>query len=686
MHGEGVNHMTRHSFLRLAICNLVFMSIIIATYIGNNHTILQSYAASQDFPSQYFAPNVDATLAGNPFPDVISQASKVAGTKYYELGFITTKRGQCQASWGGVNSTNYMQGDIANLRAHGGDVILNFGGYAASNPDDPSVDPQQQEELALACPNVASLRAQYQKVINTYQVTHIAFAIEGNALSDPKHAASVILRDEAIAGLKSGMPGTKLCVEFTLTGTNTGLTDKGEVLLKDAIDKGINICLVNILAMNYGSSVAVDQPGAMGQYAIDAASETFVQLKYLFSKKLDSQVWSMMGVTIMNGVNNSSGKGGREIFSLSDVPALVQFAMKNRIRELSMRELHRDQPANGNAISPTDTVTATPTTNSGIQQKSYEFSMAFNAFTTSNLMCPSGQSGALPSNVNVPPASNGAVGVTTTTGTKNGSKTTLSDLSENTALGNPNCIGTPNASGTPNPGVIPNPSGNPGVIPNPSGNPGVIPNPSGNPGGPICSGPSITNGNIQSLIENNHSKLSTNTSHTGRVNSNSVVSSASNTANGRLGLLISKSSNQLQIGQVVTYQLTPCNVPLTSTQIIAISDTISGGLADLKATSQNWQVISNPAFSSGSTGIVAIYTGPRSTATTLPPLTFTGKLTATASPFVTSFGVIATLNAMTGALGPSASSQPLGPIGVSLNANITNWAVAVDTLSVLLSR
>ena len=133
-------------------------------------------------------------------------------------------------------------------------------------------------------------------------------------------------------------------MEFTLTGTSTGLTDKGEVLLKDAIDKGINVCLVNILAMNYGPSVAVDQPGAMGQYAIDAAEETFVQLKYLFSKKLDSQVWSMMGVTIMNGVNNSSGKGGREIFSLSDIPALVQFAMKSKIRELSMRELHRISP------------------------------------------------------------------------------------------------------------------------------------------------------------------------------------------------------------------------------------------------------------------------------------------------------------------------------------------------------
>jgi len=664
----------------------MFMGIILATYAGNDHTILKSYAASRDFPSQYFAPNVDATVAGNPFPKVISQASKIAGTKYYELGFITTKRGQCQASWGGVNSMNYMQGDIANLRAHGGDVILNFGGYAASNPDDPSVNPQQQEELALACPNVTSLRAQYQKVINTYQATHIAFAIEGDALSSVKYASSVILRDEAIAGLKSGVPGKKLCVEYTLTGTSTGLTDKGQVLLKDAIDKGINICLVNILAMNYGPSVAVDQPGAMGQYAIDAAEETFVQLKYLFSKKLDSQVWSMMGVTIMNGVNNSSGKGGREIFSLSDVPGLVQFAMKNRIRELSMRELHRDQPANANAISPTDTVTATPIANSGIQQKPYEFSMAFNAFTTPRLICLPGQSEVLPSNVNVPPPPNGdgAVGVTTTTGSQSGSQTTLSNRSENTSLGNPNCIGTPNAISTPNTGIIPKPRGTPGNT-NPGGSdiPGNT-NP-GSSGSQGCSGISIRNGNIQALIENNRNKMSVEAGHTGSVTSNSVVS---NTPDNRLGLLISKSSNQIQIGQVVTYQLTPCNVPLAGMQIIAISDTISGGLTDLKATSRNWQVISMPTFSSGSTGIVAIYTGPRSTdfATTLPPLTFTGKLTAAASPFVTSFGVIATLNAMTAALGPAASSQPLGPIGVSLNTNITNWAVAVDTLSVLLPK
>ena len=204
--------MTRHSLLRLAMCNVLFIGIIVAIYAGNNLNILRSYAISQDFPSQYFAPNVDATFGGNPFPTVISQASKAAGTRYYELGYISTKQGQCQAGWGGMNSLTYLQGDIDNLRANGGDVILNFGGYAASNPDDPSVDPQQQEELALACPTLASLRSQYQQVITAYKATHVAFAIEGDALSNPKYAASVIMRDQAIAGLKSGVPGrTSAC-------------------------------------------------------------------------------------------------------------------------------------------------------------------------------------------------------------------------------------------------------------------------------------------------------------------------------------------------------------------------------------------------------------------------------------------------------------------------------------------
>jgi chitinase len=593
--------MTRHSLLRVAICNLLFLSIIFAACIEHNLNTRASYAFSQDLPSPYFAPDVDATIAGNPFPTVIAQAHKLAGTRYYELGFITTKVDQCQATWNGMNSLNYMQGDIANLRASGGDIILNFGGYAASNPKDPSVDPRQQEELALACPTVASLRAQYQKAITAYRATHIAFDIEGDALSNTQYASSVILRDQAITGLQSGVPGTKLCVEFTLTGTTTGLTDKGEVLLKDAIDKGINICLVNILAMNYGSSAPVDQPGIMGQYAVNAAKEAFIQLKYLFPKKSDSQVWSMMGLTIMNGVNNSSGQGGREIFAVSDIPTVLQFAMKSGIRELSMWELHRDQPPPaGNIIAPTDTVTATPSTNSGIQQKPYQFSVAFNKFSTS---------------------------------------------------------ASSSSTSGPNPIIS----------------------------GQSCSNVAITGQSVEALAEGGGSQLIAKMSELVAAKPKHVIPTKLPTTGGHLGLLISKNGYQFQVGQQVTYQLTPCNVSLTGTQMIVLSDTISGGLTNLRVANKNWQIISNPTLPNSSMEIIAIYTGPpRTTAGgTLPPLVFSGTLTTAAFPSVSSFVVVATLAGTSGSLRPSQPSRPLGPIAVSLNANITGWAAAVDTLPVL---
>jgi hypothetical protein len=506
--------------------------------------------------------------------------------------------GQCQATWGGTNSLNYMQGDIANLRAMGGDVILNFGGYAASNPNDPSVDPQRQEELALACPTVESLRAQYQKAINAYHATRVAFDIEGDALTNNQYAASVTLRNQAIAGLQSGVPGTKLCVEYKLTGTTTGLTDRGEVLLKDAVDKGVNICLVNTLAMNYGSSAPVNQPGIMGQYAVNAAKATFLQTKYLFPKKSDSQVWSMVGLTIMNGINNSSGQGGREIFALSDIPTVLQFAMKSGLRELSMRELHRDQPPSvGNVIVPTDTVTATPTTDSGIQQNPYGFSAVLNKFTAN--------------------------------------------------------------------------------VPGSSTNPFAI-------SGQSCSNTTTLSQSIDALKAGDRKPIAK-MSEIISAKSKNAVSIRPPTTGGRLGLSITKSGTQFQAGQQVTYLLTPCNVPLTGTQMIVISDTILGGLTDLKVANDNWQIVSKPTFSSTSMELMAIYTGPMRTSADsgLPPLILNGKVTA-ASPLVTSIGMVALIATTSGTFGPAQPQQPLGPIGLSLNTSIANWAGAVDTLSVLL--
>ncbi len=675
--------MNRRSLLRLAIYNLLFINIFFANYVINSFNIQKSYAASQNFPSQYFAPYVDTTLAGNPFPSVISQASKIAGTRYYELGFITAKQGQCQGLWGGTNSLAYMQGDIANLRAGGGDIVLNFGGYAAGNPSDPSVNPQQQEELALACPTVASLQAQYQQAITAYHATHIAFAIEGDVLSNPKYSATINLRNQAIAGLKSGVPGTPLCVEFTLTGTTTGLTDQGEVLLKDAIDRGINICLINILAMNYGSAVPVDQPGAMGQYAINALQEAFFQIKFLFPQKTDSQVWSMMGVTIMNGVNNSSGQGGREIFSLMDTQTLLQFALKNKIRELSMWELHRDQPPDGSVIAPTDTVTATPTMNSGIQQKPYEFSTAFNTFTSS-LVCPPGtvpfigippasgpmappasRPAAPPASVNSSAKLN-ATPSATTPARGNRTKSPQGQINGNNG-GNPNCVVSP--GGTVTPGATVNPNGNV----NPSST-AILPS----PGGQNCTSNLNSNG-ISQPLPGSSNRLPQ--PKVDGLPSSTLLPSGSNAGSGGLDLTIGRSGSQFRIGQQVTYVLTPCRIPLVGNAMIFIADTISAGLTGVKSNGTNWQIVYNYAFGNGSMTVVALYTGPRPTApdSILPPFTFSGMLTAAAVPRLISFALVTTVDGSSGTVG---TLGPSGSLGLSLNTKITGWAAALDTLFV----
>jgi hypothetical protein len=150
--------------------------------------------------------------------------------------------------------------------------------------------------------------------------------------------------------------------------------------------------------------------------------------------------------------------------------------------------------------------------------------------------------------------------------------------------------------------------------------------------------------------------------------------------------LISESGSQFRVGQRITYQLTPCNVPLANTQLLVISDTLSHGLTGLRIANRSWQIIANQTFSNGSTSILAVYTGSLTTAGrgTLPPLTFSGQLTAADSPFVTSLAAVAAL-AGSGSVGPPppGSSGSSGPIGVSLNANVTGWAVAVDILPVV---
>ncbi|MGE0577163.1 MAG: hypothetical protein AB7O82_21015, partial [Reyranella sp.] len=184
----------------------------------------------------------------------------------------------------------------------------------------------------------------------------IDFDIEGAAVVD---LSSIHLRNQAIVGLEAANPDLE--VRFTLPVLPTGLDDNGLALLQHAKADGVDIDIVNIMAMDYGP--AVDNGGQMGLNAINAAKATAQQLQSL---GIDAKI----GVTPMIGVNDVAG----EIFTLADAEALLDYARTDpNIALLSMWSVARD---NGNgAGSPW----ASPEY-SGLAQQPYEFSGILRGF------------------------------------------------------------------------------------------------------------------------------------------------------------------------------------------------------------------------------------------------------------------------------------------------------------------
>ena len=126
------------------------------------------------------------------------------------------------------------------------------------------------------------------------------------------------------------------------------------------------------MAMDYGDSAAPNPAGQMGTYAIDSAQSTYAQLGTLYGTTLTSgQLWEMIGVTPMIGVNDASD----EVFGFSDASQLLAFAEKVGLGELAMWSLGRDQE------DPAGALTYAEDDSSSLVQTPFEFSDIFNAFT-----------------------------------------------------------------------------------------------------------------------------------------------------------------------------------------------------------------------------------------------------------------------------------------------------------------
>jgi chitinase len=321
---------------------MAFLLLLITTTIHAQDTI-----ESPNWPDQFYAPYI---YAGS-LP--LAYMEEQTGVRYYTLAFMLSKTDECQAAWQGgmsITSERLIARELEKLRAKGGDVIVSFGGWAG-------------EELARICTDVESLTAQYQSVIDAYGLTWLDFDIEGGEIHE---GDSVARRSEAIAALQAqaAEEGRALHVTFTLPVLPTGLTEEGIAVLQSAIDYGVEIDLVNIMTMNYGSDYPADEMGAL---SIQAAESLFEQLGTLYPDKTEAERWRMIGLTPMIGLNDTMP----QTFTLDDAALLTAFAQEKGIRMIAMWSFNRDKACGGNAAVLTDAC-------SGIAQEDYAFSAVFN--------------------------------------------------------------------------------------------------------------------------------------------------------------------------------------------------------------------------------------------------------------------------------------------------------------------
>jgi hypothetical protein len=263
------------------------------------------------------------------------------GVKSYSLAFVTSAG--CQASWfNAFDPRAKAFGDqITALRAAGGDVKVSFGGATGI-------------ELAQACTSTAALQAEYQAVVSAYNLKYIDLDIEGAAVADP---TTIARRSTALAALQKANPGLK--ISLTLPVLPEGLTADGLNVVKSAKAAGVNLDLVNIMAMDYGRSGQ-----DYGNLAIQAVKSTQAQLKTIYGNS-DAAAFKMVGVTPMLGQNDDGG-----IFNQSDAKDLVAFANTNHLGFMSFWEANRDKNACTGALFQC----------TNVAQSAFEFSKIFAGF------------------------------------------------------------------------------------------------------------------------------------------------------------------------------------------------------------------------------------------------------------------------------------------------------------------
>jgi hypothetical protein len=320
-------------------------------------TAVPAGAAGTALPAHVYTPYFETWTS-----DSITSTAQASGARYFTLAFLETlSKTSCTLAWDGDSTRTLSSGayvsDIASLRALGGDVTPSFGGWSAD---------QGGTEIGDSCANINTIATAYESVITTYNVTRLDMDIEGRSLTkttgiDNRNKAIKLVQDWATAN------GRPLQISYTIPTSASGLEASGKAVLENAKANGVRIDVVQPMVFDYYDRVTTD----MGTAAINAVTGLRTYLGTLLPGRTDAQYWSIIGLTIMNGIDDYPKK--TEVTTLAHTTQIFNFAKSKGMNTLSMWAIQRDNggcPGNGGANNC-----------SGIVQNTWDFSHILAPYT-----------------------------------------------------------------------------------------------------------------------------------------------------------------------------------------------------------------------------------------------------------------------------------------------------------------
>jgi len=359
--------MHRHSLARTALA--AASAAVVVTMTGFAATSASAAPASpaahhaprwragRGLPRHVFAPYYETYDTSGD----LAALSQQSGARYLSLAFLETAQpGSCTAYWNGDTSepvaSSSFGADIAAIQAAGGNVIPSFGGYTADTTD---------TDIADSCASVPAIAQVYEDVITTYHVPRIDLDVEADSVTN---MAGINRRNEAIAVVEAWAAAHHRSIQFsyTLPTFPTGLPAAELSVLQNAVADGAKISTVNLLTFDY--YIGTEQN--MLTDTESAATALVSQLQSLYPGESSRQLWQMVGVTEMPGIDDF---GPDETFTKAQAVELLLWADRMGIGTLSMWALQRD---NGGCPGTKGAGTC-----SGITQPTWFFSHVWELFT-----------------------------------------------------------------------------------------------------------------------------------------------------------------------------------------------------------------------------------------------------------------------------------------------------------------